>query len=488
MFKNISTLLCLNQNKNYDSFLDILTYNIDNLVEIRDISSFEKNIKEYSSELICLVFLDYGYLSNLSEEICTKLSLPNFICIILVENNSTNIFNEPYVYDILSYEHPSTIKHLLLRLKRDLKYRLNYYFLQKKHRKFHDISVRLTTEKDINHLLDLIIDSSMELAFAEAGSIYIVEDKSTEEWSYYENHSENKCLRFVLAKNKALPINLEKTVVPISKSSIYGCTVITGKSIRIDDVYHMPEDAPYQFNSLFDQATGYKTKSMLNVPMTDHYGHILGVIQLINKKNEQGNIPFDDTDELMTSSLAGLAAVAIENAILYKMNEKLLESKTQKLKSTVEELNHAQIQLIQKEKMAAVGQLAAGVAHEINNPLGFVISNHDTLQKYMKKLISLVDQYKDFSKKSSNVNDLSCILEFEAKNKIDFVKTDIFELHKDSSDGLNRIGSIVNALRAFSHIDQIDDFQEFDINQCIQDTLTICNSRIKYANIDIEKQ
>ena len=488
MLKNINTLLCLDRNNNYNSFLDILAKNSEDLIEIRDITTLKKIIKEYTAETICLMFLDYKFMDKLTEEVRSILSLPNFLCIILVEDNNTDVLGEDFVYDILTCKYHNHINNFLLRLKDNLKYRLDYYYLQKKHRMLHDISIRLTTERNINNLLDLIIDSSIELTYAEAGTIYIVEDKSTTEWSYYENHSENKYLRFALAKNKVLSVNLEKTVVPISKSSINGCTVITGNCIRIDDVYHIPEDATYQFNSSFDHATGYKTKSMLNIPMKDHYGRILGVIQLINKKNKGINVPFDDTDELMTSSLAGLAAVAIENAILYKANEKLLESKTQKLQSTVNELNHAQIQLIQKEKMAAVGQLAAGIAHEINNPLGFIISNHDTMQLYTENLISLVDKYREFSKSYYNSIEISPITDFENKSKYDFVKSDVFELHKESSDGLKRIGVIVNALRAFSHIDQIEGFLEYDINQCIQDTLTICSSKIKFININIEKQ
>lgn len=483
MLKNLTTLLCF-QRTSYSSFLDIITKKSDNIKEIYAVPILEKIIREYISTTLCLIFIDHLFMDKLSEEARSILSFPNFLCIALVENSDTSIIREAFVYDILPCESPHHISNFLLRLQSDLQYRLDYYFLQKKHKKFDDISMKLTTEKNINNLLELIIDSSMELTYAEAGTIYIVVDKVTTEWSYYKNHSENNVLKFVLAKNRAFALDLEQKLVPISKFSIYGCTIISGESIKIDDVYNIPEGAAYKFNSSFDHATGYKTKSMLNVPMKDHHGHILGVIQLINKKNIDSNIPFDDTDELMTISLAGLAAVAIENAILHKTNEILLESKTLKLQSTANELNSAQIQLIQKEKMAAVGQLAAGVAHEINNPLGFIISNHDTMQKYIEKLINLIDKYKQYS----NSNDISHITEYERKNKIEFVKTDVFELHKESSDGLNRIGVIVNALRVFSHIDQTNYFQEYNLNQCIQDTLIICSSKIKYTNINIENQ
>lgn len=488
MFSKIKIFLCIESNTRYRKFLDIITNKSDNVLEISDLLTLEEKIKECEDENTCMIFIDYLLMDKLSEETYSILSSHNIICIILIEDININIIREAYVYDILACENPTYISNFLLRLEDDLEYRLDYNFLQKKLKKFDDISMKLATEKNINNLLDLIIDSSMKLAYAEAGTIYIVIDKNTLEWSYYENHSKNKYLKFVLAKNKALIVDLEQQIVPINKFSINGCTVLTGKSIRIDDVYNIPQDVAYTFNSSFDQMTGYRTKSILNVPMRDHHGRILGVIQLINKKNKDLSIPFDNTDELLASSLAGLATVAIENAILHKTNEKLLESKTLKLQSTVNELNHAQIQLIQKEKLAAIGQLAAGIAHEINNPLGFIISNHDTMQKYIEKLISLIDKYEDFSKNHLNLNDISHITDYENKSKIDFIKADIFELHNESSNGLNRIGVIVNALRSFSHIDQIDGFQKYDINQCIQDTLTICSSKIKYTNINIEKQ
>lgn len=630
MLKNIKTILYLEHNTNYNRFLDIITKKSDGLVEICEISTLEKNIEEFNSDKIFLMFIDCVFMDKLSEETRSILSTPNFICIILTESSNTIINRESYIYDILVCENSNYINNFLLRLEDDLKLRIDYHFLQKKIRKFDDISMKLTTEKNISNLLDLIIDSGMELTYAEAGSVYIVVDKDTAEWSYYEKHSENKCLKFILAKNKALQVNLEQQIVSINKTSIHGCSVITGESIRIDDVYNISNDVDYKFNSSFDLITGYRTKSMLNVPLKDHQGRILGVIQLINKINKNISIPFDITDELLVSSLAGLAAVAIENAILHKTKEKLLEeyrlaikqevirrtqadkevskllsavehspisvvitdangfieyvnskftqltgyndnevigrnisifesgehseefykgfweyiqsgkdwygelrnkkkngelywelisissikdkdnninnfvmtkedttekklifelleSKNLKLQSTINELNNAQIQLVQKEKMASVGQLAAGIAHEINNPLGFIISNHETMQKYIEKLISLIDKYKDFSRNYSSSNEISLITDYENKSKLEFIKADIFELHKESFDGLNRIGVIVNALRAFSHIDQIDDFEKYNINQCILDTLIVCSSKIKYTNIIIEK-
>lgn len=485
MLPNIKTLLCLDSNTSCRSFLDIITKKSNNLIEVFDVSTLERNIKDWNTKRLCVLFIDLDSMVKLSEETSTILTSPNFICILLIKNINITCTRKAYIYDTLACDNPDYIDNFLRRLEADLKYRLDYQFLQNKLKRFDDISMKLTTEKNINNLLELIVDSSMELTYAEAGTIYIVVDRATEEWSYYESSSEDKCLKFALAKNKALIVNLEQTILPINKSSINGYSVITREPIRIDDVYSIREDADYKFNSSFDKITGYKTKSMLNVPLKDHNDHVLGVIQLINKQIKGNSVSFDDTDELMAASLSGLAAVAIENAILYKTNEKLLESRTRKLKSTEIELNNTQMQLIQKEKMAAVGQLAAGIAHEINNPLGFVISNNDTVQKYIEKLIGLIDKYKDFSKSYYDSEELSRILDYESKSKFDFIKSDLFDLYKENSDGLKRIGVIVNALRAFSSIDQLDNFQEHDINECIQDTLAICSNKLKYTSITV---
>jgi two-component system sensor histidine kinase DegS len=125
--------------------------------------------------------------------------------------------------------------------------------------------------------------------------------------------------------------------IPITKKSITGYTAIYGKSLRIDDAYNINPEMEYNHDASFDKLTGYRTVSMLSVPMKDRNNNIAGVIQLINKKKDpsfagyrdknwiNNIIPFDYFDELTMNSIAGQAAVALENNLLYKNINNLLE-------------------------------------------------------------------------------------------------------------------------------------------------------------------
>ena len=203
---------------------------------------------------------------------------------------------------------------------------------------FYDIGKSLSSEKDTLKLFEKIINSCLKLTSADAGTIYTVIDKKTGNWSCVENGStRGKLLKFVIARTTSMDIDFQDFTSPISIKSIFGFTVISGKSLRIDDVYEIGKDFEYGHNKSYDSRTGYRTKSMLSIPMRNHDDAITGVIQLINKKkswdvkinyNEKTApdeiLPFNDTDELIMNSLAGQAAVALENSQLYRDMQGLL--------------------------------------------------------------------------------------------------------------------------------------------------------------------
>ncbi|NJD04679.1 MAG: GAF domain-containing sensor histidine kinase [Ruminiclostridium sp.] len=206
-------------------------------------------------------------------------------------------------------------------------------------KEFYDIGKSLSSEKDTVKLFEKIINSSLKLTSADAGTIYIVVDKKTGEWSNIQNGSiRGKLLKFVIARNTSMNVNLQDFTAQISKKSIFGFTVISGKSVKINDAYKIGNDVDYRHDNTFDNNTGYRTKSILSIPMKNHDNDITGVIQLINKKrrwdtaisydkdNATGEIlPFNDTDELIMNSLAGQAAVALENSQLYRDLKGLLK-------------------------------------------------------------------------------------------------------------------------------------------------------------------
>jgi HD-GYP domain-containing protein (c-di-GMP phosphodiesterase class II) len=125
--------------------------------------------------------------------------------------------------------------------------------------------------------------------------------------------------------------------MPIDRRSIAGCVADTGEVLHLEDVYELPPDSPFQFNRRWDEETGYRTKSMLTIPMKNQKGEILGVLQLINCKRdfelpltsaevvEREVISYEPALRELASSLASQAAVAYENTVLYQSIETLFE-------------------------------------------------------------------------------------------------------------------------------------------------------------------
>jgi PAS domain S-box-containing protein len=184
--------------------------------------------------------------------------------------------------------------------------------------------------------------------------------------------------------------------------------------------------------------------------------------------------------------------------ILYNVTDhKLAEESTtrayKKLKKTYDELEEAQLQLIQNERLASIGQLAAGVAHEINTPVGFVASNFQALESYVKKIRDLLAMYDEIFGQIETLgktelrNKTKDIGQFRDDMKIDFILEDIQGLFDDSREGLNRVTNIVQNLRDFSRIDQPGSRDEYNINQGIEATLVVAKNEIKYdTNVKID--
>jgi HD-GYP domain-containing protein (c-di-GMP phosphodiesterase class II) len=188
------------------------------------------------------------------------------------------------------------------------------------------IGIALSTERDPVRLFNMILQKSREITSADAGSLYLVEQES----------ESKKRLRFKISQNDSMPLNYEEYVMPITSNSIAGFVAITGEVLNIPDVYRISAECEYDFNRDYDDRTGYRTSSMLTVPMQNHIGETIGIIQLINRKKSFADrltsdkyaelvVPFDANDADLVGSLASQAAVALENNILIKEIEQLFE-------------------------------------------------------------------------------------------------------------------------------------------------------------------
>lgn len=204
--------------------------------------------------------------------------------------------------------------------------------------------------------------------------------------------------------------------------------------------------------------------------------------------------PFDP-DELRARVMTALRVVELEKRHK-QLNEKLvetssqIEAKNKKLETALGHLEETQTHMIQSEKMASIGQLAAGVAHEINNPTGYVSSNLKTLSDYLKEIGQLIRKYQSFINtlspgKSGNVLDdddveaIQHIKAFEEDIDIGFLLEDIDDLIGDCREGADRIKKIVLDLKDFAHPGE-DKLQQMDINRGLESTLNVVYNELKY--------
>ena len=192
------------------------------------------------------------------------------------------------------------------------------------------VGVALTHERDLNVLLEMITSQARRITNSDAGSLYLAERT--------EDGGPPKKLRFKVSQNFSLPnLPFSEFTVAVDHGSLSGYVAATGQPLVISDVYLLPEDVTYKQNRGFDEKCGYRTKSMLVLPMRTHKDETIGVLQLINRKKnadvtlsneqivEQQVQPYDQRAVELVGALASQAAVAIENSLLYEDIERLFE-------------------------------------------------------------------------------------------------------------------------------------------------------------------
>jgi two-component system, NtrC family, sensor kinase len=144
------------------------------------------------------------------------------------------------------------------------------------------------------------------------------------------------------------------------------------------------------------------------------------------------------------------------------------------------QLQRAQDQLVQSEKLASIGQLAAGVAHEINNPVGYVFSNFGTLSKYLEELFRMLAAYEEAEPLLAGTPAGVRLAALRQEIELDYLKEDVPQLMNESRDGITRVRKIVQDLKDFSHVDARREWEWADLHRGIDSTLNIVNNEIKY--------
>ncbi|MEG4801629.1 AAA family ATPase [Microcoleus sp. ARI1-B5] len=275
------------------------------------------------------------------------------------------------------------------------------------------------------------------------------------------------------AVRRALPVESSQDV----PTSIINYVSRTQETVVIDDAIaqtSLASDAYIQKQ---------KPKSLLCTPIVNQ-GKLIGILSLENRLT-QGVFTSDRLQVI--ELLAAQAAISLENAQLYsqledysytleqKVEERTqeLEEKATQLEVTLQKLYATQSQLIQTEKMSSLGQLVAGIAHEINNPVNFIHGNLNHAHEYITSLIELIDLYEELSPQPQPKIQAKI-----AEIDLEFIVEDLPKILGSMTTGTERIRQIVESLRNFSRLDE-SEIKPIDIHSGIDSTLLILQHRLK---------
>jgi signal transduction histidine kinase len=198
--------------------------------------------------------------------------------------------------------------------------------------------------------------------------------------------------------------------------------------------------------------------------------------------------PFDNIEvRQLANALTEKWALTHQAALHIDHLEEAVQERTRKLtqandalKAEISERKQLESQLVQSEKLASIGQLAAGVAHEINNPIGYIFSNFGMLQEYLDKLFEMLAAYERAEEQGIDPAAAARLRALRQDMELDFLKDDVPGLMRESKEGIVRVRTIVQDLKDFSRVDSAQEWQWANLHQGIDSTLNVVASEVRY--------
>ncbi len=311
----------------------------------------------------------------------------------------------------------------------------------------YDLSAKLTASLDIDELVNLLLAKAKELIKATSGAVMLL-----------SNTDNSEELKVVAAFGQEW--HRDRPTMPWGES-IVGVVVKNGLGEIVNDV--ASDRRCMDFKATMS--------ALICIPLVSK-GRPIGAIAL----GSSVPVTYTAADLKRMNTLASQAAAAIENARLYQecqIAATTAQLQAEKLQQALRELQETQAQLIQSEKMSSLGQLVAGVAHEINNPINFISGNLCHAQQYAKELLKLLQLYQQ------EFPNLTPALETAiAEIDLEFLLEDFPKLISSMKLGTDRIREIVLSLRNFSRLDEAET-KSVDLHSGIDSTLMILQHRLK---------
>ncbi|MEO1560369.1 MAG: ATP-binding protein, partial [Cyanobacteria bacterium J06632_19] len=310
-------------------------------------------------------------------------------------------------------------------------------------------SEAITSEIVLDNLLDKLLSIILENAAAQKGCLILLKDEQL-----FIEAIDNEQHRDLVVL-QSTPVE-ESQDIPLS---VIHYVERTQQSLVLNDA---TQEVIYKDDSYI---LGEQPKSILCAPIF-YQGKFTGIIYL---ENNEVTGAFTNSRLEILKLLTSQAAIAIENARLYAGEQ----DKSQKLQQSLETLQQTQAQLVQTEKISSLGQLVAGVAHEVNNPVGFIAGNLSIANQYIEDLLELFSLYQE---------NLPCPPEeieiFQEEIDLDYLLEDLPKMITSMELGTNRIRDIMQSLRNFSRTDSADK-KPINIHEGIETTLMILQHRFK---------